>query len=195
MSRQRKHHPVESGPNINQHIRSPRVLVIDEKGEKLGEFVTRDAIILAQERDLDLIEVAPNARPPVCRLGDHGKMMYEKQKRERKARKNQVTVTVKEIKLTPKISQHDFQVKVRHSRRFLTNQDKVKISIRFRGREMTHREIGEKRCMELFDAVRDLAEIEVAPRMDGRMMAMLLAPIKVVPPTTQSDSDNSSKKN
>ena len=181
MSRQRRPRPEDTGPRINQNIRAPRVLVIDEEGTKLGEFSKRDAIELALERELDLIEVAPNARPPVCRLGDHGKLVYERQKRERKQRRNQVTVTVKEIKLTPKISEHDFQVKVRHSRRFLGNQDKVKVSIRFRGRAMSHREIGEQRCMELYEAVKDLAEIEVTPRMDGRTMAMLLAPLKNQP--------------
>lgn len=198
MSRQRKpQQEEEDGPRINQNIRAPRVLVIDENGTKLGEFAKRDAIELALERELDLIEVAPNARPPVCRLGDHSKLIYERQKRERKQRRNQVTVTVKEIKLTPKISEHDFQVKVKHCRRFLSSQDKVKVTIRFRGREMSHREIGEQRCIELFEAVKDLAEVEVSPRMDGRTMAMLLAPLKNQAPNmgkgkSQTDDDSSS---
>jgi translation initiation factor IF-3 len=153
-------------------------LVIDETGNKLGEFLTDDAITLARERGLDLIEVAPNGRPPVCKLGDYGKMKYEKSKKDALARKTQVTITVKEIKLRPKTDQHDFNVKLKHARRFLDSGDKVKVTVRFRGREMAHREIGEQRCMEIAVACEDLATVEARPRMDGRQMFLILAPRK-----------------
>jgi translation initiation factor IF-3 len=141
-------------------------------------FLTRDAVNIANERGLDLIEVAPNASPPVCKMGDYGRMMYEKKKKESKSRKNQTVIQIKEVKLTPKTSEHDFQVKLRHSRRFINNGDKVKVTIRFRGREMAHQEFGKQQCMKLFEEVRDIAKIEVSPRMDGRHMQMIIAPIK-----------------
>jgi translation initiation factor IF-3 len=155
-----------------------RVLVIDEAGTRLGEFLTEDAIALGRERGLDLIEVAPNARPPVCRLGDFGKMKYEKKKKDAVAKKNQATVTLKEVKLRPKTDVHDFDVKARHARRFLEAGDKVKITVRFRGREMAHRNIGNKRCMELFENLEDIAVVEQRPSMEGRQMFMILGPKK-----------------
>jgi translation initiation factor IF-3 len=163
---------------VNNKIRAPRVLVIDETGNKLGEFLTEDAIGLARDRNLDLIEVSPNARPPVCKVGDYGKMKYEKKKKEAAARKTQTTITVKEIKLRPKTDQHDFDVKLKHTRRFLEAGDKVKITVRFRGREMAHREIGEQQCMRIAEACQELAVIEAHPRMDGRQMFLILAPKK-----------------
>lgn len=170
--------PPDSGPRTNHQIRVPRVLVIDEEGRKLGEFLTRDAILLAEERGVDLIEVAPNARPPVCRLGDFGRLKYEKKKKDAEARRRQTTTTVKEVKLTPKTSDHDFQVKLKHARRFLESGDKVKVSIRFRGREMAHREYGEIQCMKLYEEVKDIAQIESRPRMEGRQMFMIITPTK-----------------
>jgi translation initiation factor IF-3 len=154
------------------------VLVIDEAGAKLGEFLTDDAISLAKDRSLDLIEVAPNSRPPVCKLGDYGKMKYEKKKKDAAARKTQSTITLKEIKLRPKTDVHDFDVKLRHARRFLAGGDKVKVTVRFRGREMAHREIGEQKCMLIADACQDLATVEARPRMDGRQMFLIMAPKK-----------------
>ena len=170
--------PDKNSLRCNDRIRASRVLVIDEAGNKLGEFLTDDAISLARERGLDLIEVAPNGRPPVCKLGDFGKMKYEKSKKDALARKTQVTITVKEIKLRPKTDQHDFNVKLKHARRFLDGGDKVKVTVRFRGREMAHREIGEQRCMEIAVACEDLATVEARPRMDGRQMFLILAPRK-----------------
>ena len=154
------------------------MLVIDETGNKLGEFLTEDAIGLARDRNLDLIEVSPNARPPVCKVGDYGKMKYEKKKKEAAARKTQTTITVKEIKLRPKTDQHDFDVKLKHARRFLEKGDKVKVTVRFRGREMAHKEIGEPQCMRIAEACTELAVIEAHPRMDGRQMFLILAPKK-----------------
>ncbi len=163
---------------VNRRIRVPRVLVIDEAGNRLGEFMTEDAIRLAQERGLDLVEVAPTARPPVCRVTDYGRMKYEKKKKDAAARRNQVQVQLKEIKLRPKTDEHDLDFKVRHGRRFLEEGNKVKVTVRFRGREMAHRNIGEEQCMEFFDAVKDLGLVETPPRMEGRQMFMIIAPIK-----------------
>ncbi len=181
MRRPRRHQdtvPDRNEPRVNHRIRVPRVLVIDDEGNKLGEFMTRDAIELAQDRGLDLIEVAPNGRPPVCRLGDFGKMKYERKKKESAARKNQATSTLKEVKLRPKTDEHDFGVKVKHARRFLEAGDKVKITVRFRGREMAHRDIGVKRCMEVAQAVEDLGVPESRPSMEGRQMSMIIGPRK-----------------
>ena len=154
------------------------MLVIDNDGEKLGEFMTRDAIDLAREKGLDLVEVAPNGRPPVCRIVDYGQLKYDKKKKESIARKNQVIVQLKEVKLRPKTDVHDFDVKSRHTRRFLEAGDKVKVSVRFRGREMAHRDIGADVCLKLHESVADVGTIEAHPRMDGRLMVMILAPVK-----------------
>lgn len=170
--------PELNGPRVNNRIRVTRVLVIDEAGTRLGEFLTEDAVILAKDRGLDLIEVAPNARPPVCRLGDFGKMKYEKSKKDALAKRNQSVVTLKEVKLRPKTDVHDFEFKVKHARRFLEAGDKVKVTVRFRGREMAHRDIGNKRCMEMFAVVEDIAVIEQRPSMEGRQMFMILGPKK-----------------
>lgn len=170
--------PEKNEPRVNDEIRAPRVLVIDNEGNKLGEFLTDDAIALARERNTDLIEVAPQARPPVCRLGDFGKLKYERKKKETSARKAQTTVELKELKLRPKTDDHDLQVKLKHARRFLEGGDKVKITCRFRGREMAHREIGEQQCLWLASHCEDLCLVEAPPRMEGRQMFMILAPKK-----------------
>ena len=168
--------PDRNEPRVNQRIRVPRVLVIDEQGNKLGEFLTEDAIRLAEDRGLDLIEVAPNGRPPVCRIQDYGKLKYERKKRATQARKNQVQVQIKEVKLRPKTDDHDIAVKVRHARRFLEQGNKVKVTIRLRGRELAHRNIGADQCLLVAKQCEDLAAIETHPRMDGRQMFMILAP-------------------
>ena len=170
--------PARDEPRINDRIRVPRVLVIDEEGNKLGEYLTQDAQDLARDRGLDLVEVAPNARPPVCRLADFGKVKYEKKKKEAQARKNQVVVEIKEVKLRPKTDQHDFDVKLRHARRFLEEGDKVKITVRFRGREIAHREVGEEQCNRLLHAVEDLGKVGQVPKMEGRQMSMLIEPTR-----------------
>lgn len=170
--------PERNEPRVNERIRVPRVLVVDEEGQKLGEFLTEDALALARERGLDLVEVAPMARPPVCRITDFGKLKYEKKKRDAQTRKNQVIVEIKEIKLRPKTDDHDFDVKERAVRRFLEEGDKVKVTVRFRGREIAHRDIGEDQCRKLAEKLADAAVVEQPPRMDGRQMVMLLAPGK-----------------
>ncbi|MBN1337411.1 MAG: translation initiation factor IF-3 [Deltaproteobacteria bacterium] len=166
---------------VNERIRVPRVLVIDENGAKLGEFLTPDAIALAREKGFDLVEVAPTARPPVCRLTDYGRLKYDRKKKEAQARKNQAVQELKEIKIRPKTDQHDFDVKVRHVRRFLENGDKVKITVRFRGREIAHRDIGEAQCQKLFEAVQDLAIVSQTPKMEGRLMVAILTPTRRKP--------------
>lgn len=168
--------PERNEPRVNERIRVPRVFVIDENGEKLDEMDTIDAIALARERAMDLVEVAPLARPPVCKIADFGKLKYEKKKREAEARKHQVVVEIKEIKLRPKTDDHDFDVKLRAVERFLAEGDKVKITVRFRGREIAHRDIGEDQCRKLADRLGAAVIVEQSPRMDGKQMVMLLAP-------------------
>jgi translation initiation factor IF-3 len=165
-------------PRVNRRIRVPRVLVIDENGNKLGEFLTEDAVRLAEERGFDLVEVAPTARPPVCRIADFGKLKYEKKKREQEARRNQVQVVLKEIKLRPKTEEHDLGVKTRAARNFLEDGNKVKVTVRFRGRELAHRDIGAQQCMQFAEVLKEVSAIEMPPRMDGRQMFMVLAPTK-----------------
>ena len=155
-----------------------RVLVIDQDGNNRGEMLTDEAIALAREMGSDLIEVAPLARPPVCRIGDFGKLKYEKKKKDAVARKTQTTVELKEIKLRPKTDDHDLAVKLKHARRFLGEGDKVKVTCRFRGREIAHREIGEEQCLWLAKECDDLALIESPPKMEMKQMFMILAPRK-----------------
>ena len=180
MRRPRRNHrpPDQDSTRVNERIRVPRVLVIDKDGNKLGEFLTADAIDMARGEGLDLVEVAANAHPPVCRIVDYGRLKYEKKKKDALARKNQAVISVKEVKIRPKTDQHDYQVKLKNTRRFLEDGDKVKVTVRFRGREHAHRDIGVARCEELAEAVVDLALIEAPPRMDGRQMIMILAPRK-----------------
>lgn len=161
-------------PRVNRQIRVPRVLLIDEEGRKLGEFLSADALELAKDRGLDLVEVNPNSRPPVCRIIDYGKYKYEKKKKTAEARRKQVQVQVKEIKLRPKTDTHDMDVKTRNARRFLEEGHKVKVTVRFRGREMAHKEIGQEQCYEVFEQVKDISQVEQPPRMEGRQMFMIL---------------------
>jgi translation initiation factor IF-3 len=169
----------DHGPRQNSQISARRVLVIDEVGNKLGEMPTSEALSLARERGLDLIEVAPNARPPVCRFADYGKLMYEKKKRTAKAKRNATTITVKEVKFTPSTGEHDFNVKLRNAKKFIEKGDKVKITIRFRGREMAHRDNGIQLCDRLLAALNAeevVCEVELSPQMVGRQMTMILCP-------------------
>lgn len=168
--------PTNTGPRTNHQIRVPRVVVVDEKGTRIGEFLTQDAIDYAKASGLDLIEVAPKARPPVCKLGDLGKIKYELKKKRKAAKANQSQVNVKELKVRPKTDEHDMHVKSRRARRFLRNGDKVKITVWFRGREHAHHDIGAEQCLRIADAVSDVGEVELRPKMDGRRMHMVLAP-------------------
>lgn len=136
----------------------------------------REALLLAQERNLDLVEVAPNAQPPVCRLMDYGKFRYEQSKREREARKKQKAVTVKELRISPKIDDHDLEVKARSAEKFLKDGDKVKVTVRFRGREIVHKDLARARLEELANRLAALGAIERPPRMEGRSMVMVMTP-------------------
>lgn len=149
---------------------------MDDKGEQLGIMPVKDALRIAAERNLDLVEVAPTAKPPVCRIMDYGKYRYEQSKREKEARKKQKVINIKEIKLRPSIEQHDFEVKANHVLRFLKDGDKVKATIMFRGREITHPELGQQLLEQLAEYVRDYAVVERAPKVEGRNMIMILAP-------------------
>jgi translation initiation factor IF-3 len=151
--------------------------LIDDKGQQVGVVALRDALEAAQSRDLDLVEVAPNAKPPVCRLMDYGKFLYDQAKREKKARKAQKT-EVKEIRLRPKTGEHDVAFKVRGARRFLNDGLKVKVRVRFRGREITYPEIGREMLNRIAKELEDVSEIEQSPRMEGRSMLMILSPNK-----------------
>ena len=152
------------------------VRVIGENGEQLGILPTREALALAMERNLDLVEVAPTAKPPVCRLMDYGKFRYEQSKRERETRKRQKTITVKELRITAKIDDHDLDVKARNAERFLRDGDKVKVTVRFRGREIVHKDLAINRLEDLPRRLAPFSSIERPPRMEGRSMVMILAP-------------------
>ena len=150
--------------------------LIDENGTQVGIIGVREAIAMAEERGFDLVEVAPNAVPPVCRLLDYGKFRYEQSQKEREARKNQKQAELKQIRLMPKTADHDIAVKGNQARRFLLQGDKVKFNVRFRGREMAHPDIGRKMLEELAEQLRDIAIVEQKPLMEGRVLSLLLAP-------------------
>jgi translation initiation factor IF-3 len=150
--------------------------VISSDGKQLGVMPLREGLRLAAERNMDLVEVAPTARPPVCRIMDYGKYRYEQSKRDREAKKRQKVISVKEVRMSPKIDEHDFQVKARNAERFLKDGDKVKVSVRFRGREIVHSKLADKRLGELAGRVQDYGVIESPPRLEGRHMVMILAP-------------------
>lgn len=165
-----------SGPRVNDAIRIPRVVVVDDEGNRLGEFMTRDALQLARDRRLDLVEVAPNAKPPICKLTDWGKLKYARKKAAARSRRNHNQPSMKEVKVRPKTDDHDIEVKTRNAERFLRRGDRVKITVWFRGREHAHHDIGAAQCRRIYDGVADLAKIERQPHMDGRRMHMILAP-------------------
>lgn len=150
--------------------------MIDEKGEQLGVMPTRKANDIARERDLDLVEVSPNARPPVCKILDYGKYAYDLQKKMRESRKRSQRATVKEVQFRPKIGKHDYDFKMRNAVRFLNAGDRVRVVVRFRGRENAHPEVGEALLMRAADEVKEIAVIDQRPRRDGRVMVMILAP-------------------
>jgi translation initiation factor IF-3 len=170
--------PERDQTRINERIRVPEVRLIGDDGQQVGVVKTDQALRYAQERDLDLVEVAPDARPPVVRVLDYSKYKYEQEQKAKAARRHQKQITIREIKLRPKIATADYETKKGHVRRFLGGQDKVKITIMFRGRETTHPERGEQLLMRLAEDVADLGSIEQRPNLDGRNMTMVLAPVK-----------------
>ncbi|AEF93922.1 Translation initiation factor IF-3 [Desulfotomaculum nigrificans CO-1-SRB] len=161
---------------INEEIRAREVRVIDADNNQLGIMSVRDALRIAEERQLDLVEVAPQAKPPVCRIMDFGKFKYEQSKREKEAKKKQRIIQVKEVKLRPRIEEHDYQVKVKHAERFLKDGDKVKATIMFRGREIVHTELGQNLLNKLAEDLKDLCTVERQPKLEGKNMIMILAP-------------------
>lgn len=161
---------------INEEIRAREVRVISADGEQLGIMSSRDAYKLAQEAHMDLVEIAPTAKPPVCRIMDYGKFRYEQQKREKEARKKQKTFDIKEVKLRPGIEEHDFNVKYKNAVRFLEDGDKVKVTIMFRGRELSHPELGEVLLKKMAEQLKDIAVVERVPKLEGKNMIMIVAP-------------------
>jgi translation initiation factor IF-3 len=170
--------PINERTRVNQQIRISPVRVIDPDGEQLGILPIEKALEVAEERGLDLVEVAPLARPPVCRIMDYGKFRYEEQRKARDARKKQHRVELKEVKLRPGIEEHDFEFKARHARRFLEEGNKVKITMMFRGRQMAHPELGRVVLDRMMKVVEDVGKVESSPMMEARSMTMVLAPLK-----------------
>ncbi len=172
--------PERDQTRINERIRVPEVRVIDEEGKQIGVMTTPDALTLAQEKDLDLVEVAPEARPPVTRILDYSKYKYEQAQKVKQARKHQQQITVREIKFRPKIAEHDYDTKKHHVERFLKHKDKVKVTIMFRGREVTHPERGTMILDRLAEELAELGVVEQRPMQEGRNMTMMMAPSKAV---------------
>lgn len=168
--------PVKDGPRINEHIDSRTVRLVGADGEMIGVVPLGEALDAADEVGLDLVEVSPNADPPVCKLLDYGRFKYESQKKKNEARKKQKVIEVKEIKLRPGIEKHDYEIKMKAARRFLENGDKVKVTMRFRGRELAHQDLGAKVLIRVREELDETAKVEQMPRMEGRQMVMVVAP-------------------
>ncbi len=166
----------DDGPRMNSDITVSEVRLVDAEGEMHGVVATSKAIEMAEEAGLDLVEVSPNAEPPVCKILDYGKYKYEQQKKANQARKKQKTVEVKEVKMSPRIEQNDYDVKLRNARRFLESGNKVKVSMRFRGREMAHQDIGRELFTKMCTELEELCVIELHPKFEGRQMIMILGP-------------------
>ena len=174
---------------INREIRADRLRVVSESGEQLGVMTLREALMKAEDAGLDLVEIAPTAKPPVAKIIDYGKFRYHQQKKEKDSKKSQVQIRVKEVKLKPNIDTHDFQTKVKHARDFLIKGNKVRVSIMFRGREMLHIDLGEKVVREFCETLSDISAVEAPPKMMGRTITTVLAPggnkIKAAPSATE----------
>jgi translation initiation factor IF-3 len=163
---------------INEQIRAREVRVVSDTNEQMGVMSLRSAQQIAEERHMDLVEVAPNGKPPVCRIMNYGKYRYEQQKREKEAKKKQKILTLKEVKLRPNIEDHDFYVKMKAAQRFLEEGNKVKVTIMFRGREMSHPELGRNLLVRFADELKEIAHVEKDPKIEGRNMTMVIAAIK-----------------
>lgn len=161
---------------VNREIRAPQVRVIDDEGGMIGVMSVPEALRIAEDKGLDLIEIAPTASPPTCKIMDYGKYKYENKKKAAAARKKQVIVTVKELQLRPRTDQHDLETKLKHARRFILEGDKVKVNLRFMGRELAHQELGVGLLNKVITGLQDIAITEVAPKMEGKQMFLLLAP-------------------
>ena len=164
------------GLQINEEIRDRELRIIDANGEQLGIMSSKQALELATESQLDLVKIAPQAKPPVCRIMDYGKFKFEQSKKEKEARKNQKVINIKEIRFSPTIEDHDLNVKAKNAQKFLQDGDKVKVTIRFRGREVDHVTFGEKALGRFYDIVKDDCVVEKPAKLEGRNMIMILAP-------------------
>src|SRR5712675_1800326 len=168
--------PTREGPRINDEIGGIRVRLVDEKGQMVGVVGRNEALTMAVQAGLDLVEIAPNADPPVCKILDYGKFKYEEQKKKNEARKKQKIIEVKEIKLRPSIDDHDYASNMRSMNKFIGEGDKVKVPTRFRGRELAHQELGMNVLMRVKDDLDGIAKVEQFPRMEGRQMTMVVSP-------------------
>ena len=168
--------PVKDGPRSNREIRIPRVQLIDAEGTNHGTVPTDQALRMAEEAGLDLVEISPNSEPPVCKILDLGKLKYANQKKAAEARKKQKIVEIKEIKMRPNIDTHDYEVKMKAMNRFFDEGDKVKVTLKFRGREMAHQELGMKLLLQVKEDTLAIAKVEAEPKLEGRQMMMVLAP-------------------
>lgn len=168
--------PAREGPRINDEIRVPQVRLIDDRGEMIGVMSAREALIRAYDVGLDLVEISPNAVPPVCKILDYGKYKYEQQKKANEARKKQKVVEIKEIKVRPNIDDHDYDVKMKQMKNFIGEGDKVKVTLRFRGREMAHQELGVKVLERIRNDLNELVKVEQMPRLENRQMVMVVSP-------------------
>ena len=168
--------PARTGPRVNGSITAAKVRCIDQDGEQLGIIDTSEALERAESAGYDLVEVQPNVEPPVCKILDYGKYKYEAQKRANEARKKQKVVDVKEVKFRPNIDEHDYQVKMRNVRKFIEGGDKVKVTMRYRGREMAHQELGVQVLDRIREEMSEATKVEAVPKMEGRQMVMVLAP-------------------
>ncbi|MGR3755657.1 MAG: translation initiation factor IF-3 [Tranquillimonas sp.] len=168
----------DTGPRVNDRIRASEIRLIGADGENVGVVTPERGLDLAEQAGLDLVEISPNATPPVCKIMDFGKFKYENQKRESEARKKQKIIEVKEVKFRPNTDVHDYDVKMRNVMRFLENGDKVKVTLRFRGREMAHQNLGRELLQRVAEDVKEIGKVENMPKMEGRQMVMMIGPSK-----------------
>jgi translation initiation factor IF-3 len=168
--------PTRDGPRVNEEIRAAQVRLIDQEGEMIGVMSAREALARAYDVGMDLLEISPNAEPPVCKITDFGKFKYEQQKKANEARKRQKVVEIKEIKVRPNIDDHDYEVKMRQMKGFIEEGDKVKVTLRFRGREMAHQDLGVKVLERIRTEMAEATKVESMPRLENRQMIMVLAP-------------------
>ena len=167
----------DRGPKANHRITSPEIQVISSAGENLGIINTNQAISMAKDEGLDLIEIAPNAKPPVCKIMDMGKYKYDLQKKANQAKKKQKIVSLKEIKLRPGTETHDYNFKIKNAKKFITKGDKVKFTVKFKGREMQHTELGKELMNKIIEETKDIAKVESQPKFEGKQMVMIIQPI------------------
>ncbi|MBX9620542.1 translation initiation factor IF-3 [Kamptonema cortianum] len=167
-----------NGPRVNEKISSLKVRLVDENGEMVGVLSQKEALERAYKAGLDLVEVSPNADPPVCKILDYGKYKFEEQKRRAEMRKKQKIIEIKEVQLRPGIDKHDFEVKMRSARKFIDDGDKLKVTLRFRGRELSHQELGMDVLNRVKETLQDIAKVEHDPKFEGKRVIMILAPLK-----------------